>query len=383
MTARSGSGKPLVFGIVSNGFVDGPAQALRDYLVGGGHRVVTVFHPLENDPKTAHVVSRYRAGALGGTRTYRIPLRPPLSYALDPLVPLPRADVWFGFNPLACARGLVERRLGRARTVVLWSVDFVPDRFGNGSLLTRLYDRLDRLCCSRADARVELSEAARDGRERRHGLPPDPDRTHVVPMGAWLDRTPTVPLEGLARRRVVFLGHLVPRQGVDALLDALAVLRARGDPINADVLGQGPEEVALRERACTLGLSDVVHFHGFVEDHRDVEHVLAASSIAVAPYRPDADTFTRFADPGKLKAYLAAGLPIVLTDVPPNAAELAREAGAEIVPYNAVSIADALASGLGSPERWQQRRHAALEYARRFDWAVLLRDLLRKLELDA
>jgi hypothetical protein len=88
-----------------------------------------------------------------------VPLRPPFSYAADPFVPLwpPRVDAWFGFNPLACARGLVARRLGRARRVVLWSVDFVPDRFGPGTPATRIYDRLDRLCCTRADARVELS----------------------------------------------------------------------------------------------------------------------------------------------------------------------------------------------------------------------------------
>src|SRR5205807_2406221 len=83
----------------------------------------------------------------------RRPLKPPLSYAVDPFVPLsqPFVDVWFGFNPLAAARGLASRRLGRARRAVLWSVDFTPDRFGRG-LTTRLYDRLDRYCCLHADA---------------------------------------------------------------------------------------------------------------------------------------------------------------------------------------------------------------------------------------
>ena len=71
-------------------------------------------------------------------------------------------------------------------------------------------------------------------------------------------------------------------------------------------------------------------------DHRRVEELLAEASIAAAPSDPSETTFTRFADPGKLKSYLAAGLPIVLTDVPPNARELADEAGAELVPYDAV-----------------------------------------------
>jgi glycosyltransferase involved in cell wall biosynthesis len=229
---------------------------------------------------------------------------------------------------------------------------------------------------------VELSPAARDARDRRHGLAPS-RRAHVVPMGAWLDRVPTVPVDGFAARRVVFLGHLVPRQGVEALIDALSLLRDRGEPFAADVVGTGPEEGHLRRRALERGLAEAVRFHGFLPDHRDVERLLAASSVAVAPYRPDAATFTRFADPGKLKLYVAAGLPVVLTDVPPNARELAREAGAEIVPWEPGAIADAIANSVGSAPRWQERRSAALDFARRFDWAVLLPKLMLELGLDA
>jgi glycosyltransferase involved in cell wall biosynthesis len=338
-----------------------------------------MLHPLTPEQGTRHVVTRYAQGRSVAERTVRLPLRPPLSFAVDPFVPLlpPRADAWFGFNPLACARGLVARRMGRAGRAFLWSVDFVPDRFGAGTPVTRLYDRLDELCCLRADGRIELSDAARDARNARHGLPRGAAPVHVVPMGAWLDRVPTTAMDGFRLRRVVFLGHLVPRQGIEMLLDAMELTRARGEEIALDVIGTGPLEAALRERARDLP----VRFHGFVPDHEEVERLLAEASLAAAPYRPE-ETFTHYADPGKLKAYLAAGLPIVLTDVPPNARDLARHGGAEIVPYDASAIADALSRGLASPERWQERRAAALEHARGFDWPVLLSDLVRKLRLE-
>lgn len=339
---------------------------------------MTILHPLTREQGTRHLVTTYADGRAVEERTIRVPLRPPASYALDPLVPLlsPRVGTWFGFNPLACARGLVARRLGRAGHVVLWSVDFAPDRFGAGTLATRIYDRVDRTACVRADARVELSEAARDARNKRHGLDPPTTQTHVVPMGAWLDRVPTTAEDGFRRGRVVFLGHLVARQGVDVLLDALALLHGRGERVEADVIGTGPLEASLRERA-----GAGVRFHGFVPDHREIERLLAEASVGIAPYRPE-ETFTQYADPGKLKAYLAAGLPIVLTDVPPNARELAGHGGAEIVPYDPAEIADAVSRALASPDRWRERRAAALEHARRFDWPVLLSDLLRKLGLE-
>ncbi len=194
-------------------------------------------------------------------------------------------------------------------------------------------------------------------------------------MGAWLDRVPTVAEDGHARRRVVFLGHLVERQGVATLVDAVAQL----DDVALDIVGTGPEENALRTRAAPLG--DRVRFHGFVPDHRDVERLLADASLAAAPYLPDPASFTRHADPGKLKAYLAAGLPIVLTDVPPNARELAAEAGAELVPSEPDALAAAIARAHDDPAAWRARRDAALAYVRRFDWDVLFADALPQLGL--
>jgi glycosyltransferase involved in cell wall biosynthesis len=370
---------------VANGFADGPAQALRDYLVSQDSAVFAASHPLSPEDGKRHVIREYARGQLVDERQVRMPLRPPLSFVLDPWVPVlpPRVDAWFGFNPLACARGLLARAQRRTSFVALWSVDFVPDRFGRRSPATRVYDRLDRICCIRADARIELSEVARDARRLRHDLPPDAAPAHVVPMGAWLDRAATTTPESFRRRRVVYLGHLVPRQGVELLIDAMGLLAARGEQIGADIVGTGPLEADLCEHARKLGLNDdVVRFHGFVPDHRDVEEILSKGSIAVAPYRPTEDTFTRYADPGKLKSYLAAGLPIVLTDVPPNAGELQSEAGAVLAAYDSAALADALSASFASPERWAERRAAALAYARRFDWAELLPWLFVNLGLE-
>ena len=364
--------------IVANGFADGPAQALRDWLVGRGADVVEVAHPLTPEQGTEHVVvsggtARRSRAARGRCRSGPPPRSP--STRSCPLR-LPRVDAWFGFNPLACARGLVQRRLGRAERVVLWSVDFVPDRFGRGTPLTRLYDRLDRHCCRRADARVELSEAAREAarpaaRPRRRGRTGArrADGRVARPRAHCSRGRPCPPPRRLPRapRRAPGRCHArrcgrAPRRR-----------RARRDRHRAR------RRTALRARAAPLG--DRVRFHGFVPDHREVEQLLADASLAAAPYLPDPASFTRHADPGKLKAYLAAGLPIVLTDVPPNAGELAAEAGAELVPSEPDALAAAIARAHDDPAAWRGRRTAALAYVRRFDWDVLFEDALAQLGL--
>lgn len=363
------------FTLVANGFADGPAQALRDYLISRRARgVTTIFHPLVPEDGGRHEIQRWAAGEHAGSRVIRLPSRPPLTYPLDLAIPpWPRAtDAWFGFNGLACARGVAARAVGRAGAVVYWCVDYVDERFGRGPL-TRAYMAVDRFCCIRSDLRIELSDAARQARDARHAevlgrLAP----ATVVPMGAWIARVPTTPEDGVAARRLVYLGHLVPRQGIATLVRALGLLRSRGVEVGADIVGRGPLEHDLRALAREVGIEDSVVFHGFLPDHRDVERVLASAAIGAAPYVDSVESFTRFADPGKLKAYLAAGLPVVTTPVSPNALELAAAGCAVLVEDDPAALAAAIERLLADPAEWRQRRDASLRLAKEYDWEQLL-----------
>ena len=375
------------FAIIANGAHDSPpAGPFQEYLVANGARRVTmVVHPLTGEGDPRHEITVYERGSEGSRRWVRLPSGPPYTYPLDFFVPpWPEpVDGWFAFNNLACARGTLARRLGRATTVVYWAVDFVPARFGTG-LMTRAYDVLDRWCCLHADARFELSRAALDARTERHRLVAgDEAVARVVPIGAWLDRVPVVPEHGWEARRVVFIGHLVPRQGVEMLIEALRLLSKRGIEFHAEVAGRGPLEETLRAAASAEDLDGRLRFHGFISDHREVEALLANASVAVAPYDTRLESFTRFADPSKLKSYVAAGLPTLTTDVPPNARELADRAGAEVVPFDAESFADAIERALASPSEWARRRAAALAYAQGFDWSEIFTRALEAVDFRA
>jgi glycosyltransferase involved in cell wall biosynthesis len=371
------------FTVVCNGAPESPpAAGVWGYLVNNeARRVTTVYHPLEPEDGPWHRITVYEPGREPVSRTFKLPSRPPLTYAFDPFIPFwPEAtDCWIGFNNLAAGRGLLQRAVGRAGKVIYWAVDFVPGRFRRGPL-TLAYDGLDTLCCKRVDLRVELSAAALGGRNERHRLTAaEAAPTHVAPVGAWLSRLPVVPDDAWKRHRIIFLGHLVPRQGVGRLIEALSLLARRGLDFEAEIAGRGPSENELRAMVDRLGLADRIRFVGFLSDHRSVEAFVVSGSVAVAPYDTEVESFTRFADPSKLRSYTAAGLPIVLTDVPPNARELAAEAGAEVVPFSAEGLADGIERALGAPDEWRRRRALALDYSRRFDWDVIVPEALEKM----
>lgn len=369
------------FVVATSGVADGPSQALSRFLVDEGAAAVTVVtHPLVAEGAGEHAVEELVSGT---RRVQRRPNRPPATFVFDPVTPLrlPAADAWFGFNCLVTAQGLVRRRFRRVRRVIHWSVDFVPVRFGE-SPLTTVYDRLDKWCITAADGRVELSDAAFRGRLDSYGLQPDDAPAEIVPMGSWAGEAPHTGPSSLERPRLVFLGHLVERMGVPLVVQLAAELRRRGRAVSVDVIGGGPILASLEALAVSEGVDDLVRLHGFVADFADVQRLLAGAAIALAPYEVDETSFSRFADPGKLKAYLAAGLPILLTPVPPNADELAIHAGASVLPPDVEAFADQVVAVLDDPADWQRRHLAAVTHSRQFDWGTMLRRSLPRLGID-
>ncbi|QEC46242.1 glycosyltransferase [Baekduia soli] len=360
-----------------------PAVGLKEHLARSGAHVRCLYHPLGPEEAGQHVFEDWRDGCVR-RRIVRLPSRPPLTYPFDPLVPFGRepVDVWFGFDTISTARGLARRSRSRAGQVVHWAVDFVPDRFGPSSPLTRAYDALDGFCCRRADLRVEVSQAALNARTERLGLGAAAAPALSVPIGLWADEARRTTETAHEHHRAIFIGHLVERMGVATAIRSIATLRQRGAELPLDIVGRGPEREALELLARELGVGDLVVLHGF-RVGPELEERLADASIALAPYQDDGRSFTQFADPSKLKAYLAAGLPIVLTPVPPNADELAQAGAADVVADDPTAFADAMARLLADRTLWLDRRRAALEHARSYDWSAVVAPVLERLGFAA
>lgn len=103
---------------------------------------------------------------------------------------------------------------------------------------------------------------------------------------------------------VLMVARLAHEKGIERAMEACAWCRDAGQPFSLEIVGDGPMEAALKERAGALGLETLVHFHG----------------AQTNPYRfmPNADLLliTSFheAAPMVIEEARCAGLPVLTTE---------------------------------------------------------------------
>ncbi len=140
---------------------------------------------------------------------------------------------------------------------------------------------------------------------------------HVVPNAADPHRfTPVAPSQ---RRRdkkdrdfvIGFLGSLKPWHGIDNLARAFRQLRRRSDTYRLLIVGEGPLRSELTRSFAAQGCADSVTFTG-AADRDEVVSYLSQMDVAVAPYSRDRKFYF---SPLKIYEYMAAGIPIVASDI--------------------------------------------------------------------
>ncbi len=186
-------------------------------------------------------------------------------------------------------------------------------------------------------------------------------RVVVIPFGIQIERYRR--LDGKQRAivntlraattgpRALFVGRFVYYKGVDVLLEAMA--RCAGTLL---LVGDGPLEPVLRQRAIALGIQDRVVFAGRVSDE-DLPAYYQASDVFVLPSIARTETF------GVVQVEaMAAGLPVVSTNLPTGVPWVNQHgvSGLVVPPADAGRLADAIGCLLESPElRGRLGRNAA------------------------
>jgi glycosyltransferase involved in cell wall biosynthesis len=143
------------------------------------------------------------------------------------------------------------------------------------------------------------------------------------------------------------VSSLVPHEGLGTLLQAAQLLRARGVPAKALIVGDGPERPALQRQAAALGLGEAAVFTGHVPAAK-VREFHALLDIFVVPRTPD--RVCQLVTPLKPVEAMASGLCVVASEVEALVEIIKHEVtGALTISQDPVSLADCLEYLLYSP----------------------------------
>lgn len=223
-----------------------------------------------------------------------------------------------------------------------------------------------RRAAARLDARIAVSRPARDYHARALGLPAGSFREipNGVEVARFADAAPLPELVGSGAPTVLFVGRLEPRKGLEQLVRAFVLLKARRPTVRLLVVGDGPERDRCQALIPVRLRSDVL-FIGRV-DADDLPRFYASADVFAAP-NLGGESFGIV-----LVEAMSAGVPVVASSIPGFASLLqdGRE-GRLVPPQDTRELADALDALLDNASLRAAMAEEGRRTAARYDWAVV------------
>jgi glycosyltransferase involved in cell wall biosynthesis len=224
-----------------------------------------------------------------------------------------------------------------------------------GHWLTPIHRWLGRIVGRLADVTLTNCEPARQALLDAEGGPGR--KVVVLENGVDLDRFTSlpVPIPGNVAPRIGVIANLRPVKGIDVFIRAAAQLAARFPRATFHVAGQGEQQEELRRLTAELQLADRVMLHGALTD---IPAFLGRLDVAVLPSHAEGMS-------NAVLEYMAAGRPVVATDVGANAHLLGGgEFGVLVPPGDPATLADGIVRLLADPTLASRYASAARTHVR-------------------
>ena len=225
-----------------------------------------------------------------------------------------------------------------------------------------------------ASRHIAVSAEGRRLLAARAGL--DPRRTVQIGNGVDVRRfVPASREDRLALRRRLLgvrepdgavcctVARLTAQKGLDVLVEAAAILRARrgGPPARFLVVGDGDLRAPIERLIARLGVADTVELVG-ARPPEEIPSWLAAADLFVLPSYYEGLSLA-------VMEAMASGLPVVVTDVSGSAELVPTAADGRVVrPGDARGLADAIGELLADPELRAALGRRAHRRAQGFSW---------------
>jgi glycosyltransferase involved in cell wall biosynthesis len=233
-----------------------------------------------------------------------------------------------------------------------------------------------------AEARF-VAAVAEDGQEYMANTARAHDRKKIAVVRNGVDHSRFSPRAAEPQNGVpvvLAVGRLAPVKGLETLVDACAMLAARGVEFRCEFVGDGDLRIPLAGRVQALEIEDRVRFTGAL-DHDGVREAHERATVFALPCRVT-ESGRRDGLPCAIVEAMAVGVPVVTTPVS-GIPEIVRdgESGLLVPPDDPGALAEALERLISDPALRARLVRGGREVAAGFDlvtWVAGLRRLFRE-----
>jgi len=168
--------------------------------------------------------------------------------------------------------------------------------------------------------------------------------------------------------RLVYVGLLNPSRGIDTVLMAIIEYVKSGKSIKLIIAGSGKDEYRLKKIVRSNNLDKYVMFLGWV-DNSKVPHLISEGDICIVPHHKCTHWETTI--PNKLFDYMAAGKPVLVTNVSPMVRIVNQSnCGLSYEDYNAVELAAKFSLLENSELRKEMGNNAKTAISSKYRWDI-------------
>lgn len=291
-----------------------------------------------------------------------------------------RYDFFIGLEGINVLGGIILKRLGKVRTVIYYVSDYSPMRFGN-SLFNTFYLWLDRFCATNSDFVWDVSAAMQPARIKA-GLDSKKSAPNIhVPNGLFPTQISPLAINKRIPYSLVFLGTLGFENGPDLAIESLLLIKNKYPKVKLHIVGGGRENLnRLKSLVKKLQLKDSVVFYGFVVNNDEMAGIIRKCYIAVAPYRVIKNSVRWYADATKIRQYIASGLPVVTTKVPPLGREIVRKGAGLLIEDSKEDFAFASMKLFADTTLYSRLAEKAIDLSKGNTWENIYKKAFKDME---
>lgn len=276
----------------------------------------------------------------------------------------PAYDVAVLGNPRNALLGWLLKRSGRVKRLIYDDYDYRPG-MEKGAFARRMMDWRERFCVRHADGVICANALLADLR-RQQGA----KNVIVVPNGVDLASFASARQKLSHPPTLIYMGNVSMMWGLELVIEALARLTPVIPNVRLLIAGAGEAVAALQAQSRQLGVAENVSFLGSLAYH-ELPAVLAQADVGIATAQPD-NQFRKYATPLKLVEYMAAGLPVIASKTGQTEIMMQQADAGILINHSVEEFVAASVSLLNDRALAGRYSQAAVAYAARFDWSLLM-----------